>query len=148
VIRGMIVMRLASAVFLAFGLLFQASLGTASAADGRFDGRWGTTLTCRATNDAAKPYIFRFFTDVKDSMVHGEHGIAGQPDWLVIDGTIDSNGDSALIADGLMGNPDHTLGHVEVGSPYKYRIKAHFGGAHGTGERIGARVCILDLVKV
>ncbi len=141
-------MRLALAVSLTLGLSLPAWLGKASAADGRFDGRWGTTLTCRATNDAAKPYVFRFFTDVKDSVVHGEHGTAGQPDWLVIDGTIDAVGDSALIADGLTGNPDHTLGHVAVGSPYKYRIKAHFEGAHGTGERIGARVCILDLVRI
>ncbi len=62
----------------------------------------------------------------------------------IIDGTTDANGDAALIADGLTGNPDHTFGHVEVGRPYEYRINAHFYGANG----MGVRVCLLDLVKI
>ena len=141
-------MRRAAVFVLWVGLAVSSVGGAALSATSRFDGRWSVTLACQGTTDNALPYTFRFSAEVKNGALHGEHGVSGQPGWLVMDGDIDSGGDVALLADGLTGGPEYNLGHVSQGQAYTYRIKAHFDAAHGTGTRTsGARVCTLDFVR-
>ena len=43
----------------------------------RFDGTWGTTLTCADFKDdtgGAKGYTYRFLVQVKDGVLNGEYG--------------------------------------------------------------------------
>ena len=107
------------------------------------------TLTCEKASDGALGYVFQFPAEVKDGQLHGEHGIAGHPTWLVIDGHIDSAGDAAILADGLTGHPDYSLGRVVEGQAYTYRIKAHFDGARGAGTRVsGGRACKVEFFRL
>ncbi len=53
--------------------------GVALAADTRrFDGMWQTTVSCAAVRDALG-YSYRFVSTVKDGVLHGLRGAAGQP---------------------------------------------------------------------
>jgi len=115
----------------------------------RFDGNWTVTLACNRTIDGGLPYSYRFPAEVKGGAIHGEHGVAGQPAYLVIDGRIGADGEATMLADGLTNAPNYTLGRVPPGQPYTYRIKAHFGDTHGSGTRLsgGGRSCTLDFVK-
>jgi hypothetical protein len=83
----------------------------------RFDGAWAGAISCPA---------------------HVEDTGAGS---LKIDGPIQPDGTADLIATGRTGNPDYAVKHLAPGTPYSYRIKAHFDGARGPGTRLDSRRC-------
>ncbi len=142
-------MRRAAVFVLALAIVASPLAGRPAASAGSFDGHWAVTLTCEKASDGALGYVFQFPAEVKDGQLHGEHGIAGHPSWLAIDGQINSAGDAAILADGLTGLSDYNLGRVVQGAPYTYRIKAHFDGARGAGTRVsGARACKVEFLKV
>jgi hypothetical protein len=132
-------------------LLFVLCLTAASAQAGGFDGRWDVTLETPEYKDptgvTSLAYTFKFPAEVKDSVLHGEHGTKGEPAWLEITGTIGVDGNATLHAKGITGRPQYNLAHVATGRPYEYEVRAHFDGNHGTGSRIGGRISNYTFTK-
>jgi len=113
----------------------------------RFDGIWQTTVSCAAARDALG-YSFRFISTVKDGVLHGLHGTAGQPSSLQIDGTIEANGTGKLYAKGFVGSKEFVPGRdTPRGTEYDYNIDARFEGSTGAGTRIEGRPCSYQFVK-
>ena len=56
-------------------VLWSASASSATPGTGRFDGRWGVILVCPRAPDGALPWTFEFTADVKEAILHGEHGL-------------------------------------------------------------------------
>jgi hypothetical protein len=122
--------------------------GIARAADtNRFDGNWQTTVSCSAARDALG-YSFRFDSVVQHGVLHGLHGVAGQPSSLQIDGSIEPDGTGKLYAKGFTNSKEFVPGRVaERGTEYDYNIDAHFGALMGTGTRVEGRPCSYQFVK-
>jgi hypothetical protein len=122
--------------------------GAALAADTRrFDGEWQTTVSCEASRDALG-YSFRFVSTVKDGVLHGLHGTAGEAGSLEIDGKIGEDGVSKLYANGRTGSREYVPGRdTPRGTEYGYNIDAKFQGSTGTGTRIEGRPCTLQFEK-
>ena len=63
----------------------------------RFDGNWLTTLTCPAKGNT-EGYTWRFPSVIQNSKFRGEHGTAGEPGYLLIEGKIAEDGSAKLSA--------------------------------------------------
>jgi hypothetical protein len=135
-------------ILLALGFLPALLREPAYPAGAAFDGVWDVTVVCgNDPNSAAHGYKYDFTAQVKNGVLHGEHGVQGRPSWLAIDGTINAEGTAYISAVGLTGEPRATVGYVGQGTPYTYHINAHFDGARGSGSRIELRPCSYVFVK-
>jgi len=123
-------------ILLLFGLLSASGSASASAAadSGRFDGRWGVILVCPKAPDGALPFTFEFTAAVRQAMLHGEHGLAGRPGWLSLDGAIQPDGTANLEARGLTGDPHYNINQTTQAVPYEHDVSARFGASRGAGN--------------
>jgi hypothetical protein len=136
-------------------LLFACALiflpGTSIAAD-RFDGNWQTKLTCPPKGDT-QGYTWQFPGVIQNSVFHGEHGTAGQPGYLLIEGKIKEDGAAKLSANGIVASRKYARGiFAHQGEEYSYDIKAQFKETEGTGAKseglgIVGRTCSFEFVK-
>ena len=141
---------LAAALLTAGGASAQPSASPPSASATRFDGVWDTTVTCSDVNEngnRVKGYVLQFPVEVKDGNVHGLYGTDNAPTRLKLEGRIESDGSARLVARGLTGDPDYSLGRVQRSSPYVYSVKAHFEETRGSGQRVELRPCQLTFAK-
>jgi hypothetical protein len=127
-------------------LLLGIDAARADESPARFDGVWTTVVACAAT-DGAVPYSYEFSSTVKDSVLHGEHGIKGAPGWLQLDGRIMPDGSAAISAHGLVGKERAALGERPPGTPYRYQIDARFSDQSGTGHRVKGRTCTVSFSR-
>lgn len=120
-------------------------------AGGKYDGNWQTNLACEGKGETAG-YKWQFPSVIKDGVFHGQHGEAGGPGYLVIDGKIADDGSAKLSAKGTVEkNNAHGIFAMK-GNNYSYDIKAQFSDTKGTGARnegagILGRPCTFDFVK-
>jgi hypothetical protein len=114
---------------------------------GRFDGTWEVTLICPTHTDGALGYTYRFFAQVKDGFLRGQHGTEGRPGWLTLDGGIQPDGSAQIEARGLTGDPNYSVDRVPKTTPYRYHATARFDGSRGAGSRVETRICNLSFVK-
>ena len=142
---------IAKAAF-ATSLLLMATLPALAAGEpgNAFDGRWDVTLTCPPHNgdEDAKGYTHRFPAVVANGAFRGTHGSEGEPSWHLLTGTIGADGSAAMKLEGIVNNPDYSVGHAYRGKPYTYRVRAKFEATNGSGERIGKRKCDFRLKRV
>jgi len=123
-----------------------------SVAQERFDGNWLTKLTCPAKGNT-EGYTWEFPSVIQKSNFHGEHGTAGQPGYLLIEGKIKEDGSAKLSANGTVASRKYARGvFAHQGEDYSYDIKAQFKETEGTGTRsqglgIVGRPCTFDFVK-
>jgi hypothetical protein len=123
-----------------------------SAAAERFDGNWSTKLTCPAKGNT-EGYTWRFASVILDSNFRGEHGMAGEPGYLLIEGKIAENGSAKLSATGIVASRKYARGvFAHKGEDYSYDIKAQFKETEGEGTRneglgIVGRACTFEFVK-
>ena len=122
------------AVFGLLPVLWSVDAWPAAPDAGRFDGRWGVILVCPKAPDGALGWTMEFTADVKAAMLHGEHGVAGRPGWLTLDGRIQPDGSATLEARGVTGNPRYNLNQTVTGVPYEHDVTARFDGARATGN--------------
>lgn len=124
--------------------------GTAPArSDGgskKFDGKWSVTISCAAAGKALG-YNKTMFAVVTDGKFHAEDGVPGKPNFLAIDGDIESDGKAVLLAKGLTGKSQFTMNNSAEGSMYSYSINAQFDGAGGSGKRNELRPCNLVFAR-
>jgi len=111
-----------------------------------FDGIWNVTLIC-PTDKTTLGYTYHFAAQVKNGVLHGEHGTTNKPGWVALDGSIQADGTATLNAKGLTNIPIHAAYQVRTGTPYAYTVNAHFDKLRGNGERIELRACILSFIK-
>jgi hypothetical protein len=124
--------------------------GSAKAEPSRFDGPWRVTMTCPPHDDAdddAKGYTHQWSGEVVEGQLSATHGTEGQPGWHFLRGKISPNGDAALRLDGIVNNPKYAINDAPKGKPYTYRVKAHFDGSEGTGQRLTGRVCVFRFAR-
>jgi len=118
----------------------------------RFDGNWLTKLTCPPKGNT-EGYTLKFSSVIQNGNFHGEHGTAGQPGYLLIEGKINEDGKAKLSANGIVSSRKYARGVLaHKGEDYSYDIKAQLGETEGTGTRneglgIVGRACTFDFVK-
>jgi len=118
----------------------------------KYDGNWLTTLTC-PDKGKTEGYTWKFPGVVKDGNFRSEHGTAGEPGYLLIEGPIADDGSAKLSASGIVASRKYARGvFAHQGEDYNYKIKAQFKETEGTGTRdeglgIVGRPCTFDFVK-
>ena len=134
------VVRLACASLLAATLSMPVH---AEAPTSPFDGTWTLRMDCPSNSEAsgAKGYRFVFPATVTHGVLTATNGVEGQPGSLRIEGPIADDGDALLLARGRTGDPAYAVRQPSSGTPYTFRIQAHFGPTSGTGKRLETRVC-------
>jgi len=117
-----------------------------------FDGKWLTTLTCPAKG-STEGYTWKIPSMIQNGKFKGEHGTAGQPGYLLIEGPIAEDGSAKLSANGIVYSRKYARGvFAHEGENYSYNIKAKFKETEGSGARdeglgIVGRPCTFDFVK-
>jgi len=117
-----------------------------------FDGNWLTTLTCPAKGNT-EGYTWKIPSTIQNGNFKGEHGTAGQPGYLLIEGPVKEDGSAKLTANGIVGSKNYARGvFVREGADYSWDIKAQFKENTGTGTKgqglgIVGRTCTFDFVK-
>ena len=117
-----------------------------------FDGKWLTTLTCPAKG-STEGYTWKIPSVIQNGNFKGEHGTAGQPGYLLIEGPIAEDGSAKLSANGIVYSRTYARGvFAHEGENYSYNIKAKFKETEGSGARdeglgIVGRPCTFDFVK-
>ena len=125
--------------------------GVSIAGEG-FDGNWHTKLTCPSKGNT-QGYIWQFDSVVQNGNLRGEHGTAGEPGYLLIEGKIATDGRAKLSATGIVASRQYASGvFASKGEEYNYNIKAQFKQTEGAGTRdqglgIVGRPCTFDFVK-
>jgi hypothetical protein len=118
----------------------------------RFDGKWLTTMTCPAKGNT-EGYTWKLPSVVTSGNFRGEHGAAGEPGYLLIEGPIADNGVAKLSATGVVADRKYARGvFAHKGADYSYDIKAQFKETEGSGVRneglgIVGRACTFEFVK-
>ena len=118
----------------------------------RFDGKWLTKLACPAKG-STEGYTWQFASVIQNNNFRGEHGTAGEPGYLLIEGKIAENGSAKLTANGIVASRKYARGVLaHKGEEYSYNIKAEFKDTEGSGTRdtgvgIIGRPCTFDFVK-
>lgn len=121
-------------------------------ASDRFDGNWVTKMTCPA-KQMTEGYTWRFPSVVNDAHFRGEHGKAGEPGYLLLEGKISDDGSAKLTGNGIVADRKYAKGiFAAKGENYSYDVKAQFRETVGTGlkgEGLGiiGRACTFDFVK-
>lgn len=117
-----------------------------------FDGKWLTKLTCPEKGNT-EGYTWQFASVIQNGNFHGEHGTAGEPGYLLIEGKIAKDGGAKLSATGIVASRKYARGILaHKGAEYDYNIKAQFEDTKGTGTRdaglgVVGRPCTFDFVK-
>ena len=98
-------------------------------------------------------YTWRLASVILNSNFRGEHGTAGEPGYLLIEGKIAEDGSAKLSAAGIVASRKYARGVLaHKGEEYSYNIDAQFKETEGTGTRneglgIVGRACTLEFVK-
>jgi len=118
----------------------------------RFDGKWLTTYTCPAKGNT-EGFTWKFPSVITAGNLRGEHGTAGEPGYLLIEGPIAENGSAKLSATGIVASRKYARGaFAHGGADYSFEIKAQFKESEGTGTRneglgVYGRPCTFEFVK-
>ncbi|HEY7204435.1 MAG TPA: caspase family protein [Methylomirabilota bacterium] len=113
----------------------------------RFDGVWAVTVQCPAHGGAAG-YTKRLTAHVKDGALSAQQGSVGQPNSLMLSGTIQPDGKASIEARGTVGDSRNAAGALSRGTAYVYPVDAVFEEARGSGRRADdVRPCSLTFVK-
>jgi hypothetical protein len=123
-----------------------------SVAGEHFDGNWATKLTCPSKGNT-EGYSWQFASVIQNNNFRGEHGTAGQPGYLLIEGKIADDGSAKLSATGIVASRKYARGvFAHKGEEYNCDIKARFKETEGTGTKseglgIVGRACTFEFVK-
>ncbi len=132
--------------------LLVCASGYAQTEAGKFDGKWMTTLTCPAKGKT-EGYTIKMPSVITNYQFRGEHGAAGQPGYLLLEGKIAVDGTAKLNANGIVASRKYGTGiFTSEGTDYSYKVNAQFQEAQGSGMRdagrgIVGRPCTFEFVK-
>jgi hypothetical protein len=109
-----------------------------------FDGRWTVSLVCEDVRDKGvlvKGYTFNFFAAITEGKLSATYGTRGRPSSLALTGDVQQDGTADIVAKGFTADPDFSVGHVQSGTPYTYRMRGTFTTNSGIATRIELRPC-------
>lgn len=141
--------RTAVRLLMIYGLVFLPGILVAG---GRFDGKWLTKLTCPPKGNT-EGYTWEFPSMISDNNFRGEHGAAGEPGYLLIEGKIAEDGSAKLLANGIVKSRQYARGvFAHEGGNYSYDVKSQFKETEGTGTKsaglgIMGRTCTFEFAK-
>lgn len=133
-------------------ILLSSSIAMAQSSAGPFDGNWSTKLSCPAKG-STEGYTWQFPSVIQNSNFRGEHGTAGEPGYLLIEGKITQDGKAKLSANGIVASRKYGRGvFTHKGEDYSYNIHAEFKATEGTGTRdeglgVVGRPCTFEFTK-
>ena len=116
------------------------------------DGKWITTLTCPPKGNT-EGYTWKIPSEIVNGNFKAEHGTAGQPGYLLVEGPVGEDGAAKLAANGIVYSRQYARGvFAHEGENYTYNVKAQFKDTTGTGVRdqglgIVGRPCTFDFAK-
>lgn len=113
-----------------------------------FDGTWSVTQECEPAPGGARGFKWLYDARVTDGRLVGQYGTKDKPSSLTLTGRIQPDGTAMLMAAGLNGKSDYTLGFGQPGEKFSYPVSARFDGTRGTGVRTQGRTCRFSFVKV
>jgi hypothetical protein len=113
-----------------------------------FDGTWSVTQECEPAPGGARGFKWLYDATVKDGRLVGQYGTKDKPSSLTLTGRIQADGTAALMASGLNGKSDYTVGFGQPGEKFSYPVSARFEATRGTGLRTQGRTCRFSFVKV
>jgi len=85
------------------------SPGAGGSSAPRFDGKWLTKMSCPAKGNT-EGYTWQFPGAVDNGNFRGEHGTAGEPGYLLIEGKIAPDGNAKLSANGIVASRQYARG--------------------------------------
>jgi hypothetical protein len=124
----------------------QAADQNQSVGRAHFDGTWQAKISCSGAA-GAQGYTRQLTSQVKGGVFHGESGTEGQLNWTTVDGTIQLDGSSELLVQGIISDSVFAVGNASAGSKYSYHVLAKFEGTSGTGTRVELRPCSFTAFK-
>jgi hypothetical protein len=116
-------------------------------AAGPFDGTWSVTQDCPPAPDGARSYKFLFDATVQDGQLIGQYGTRDKPSSQTLSGRISRDGSARLMARGLSGKAENTLGFSQSGSAFSFPVTAQFDSRQGVGQRTAGRICNFSFVR-
>jgi len=106
------------------GGLRPAARGGISVAGEHFEGQWLNKLTCPPKGNK-EGFTWQIPSVIENSNFRGEHGTAGEPGYLLIEGKIAPDGGAKLAANGIVYSREYARGvFAHKGAEYSYDIKA------------------------
>ena len=127
-------------------------LPVAAFAGNSFDGKWQTAYTCPAKGNT-EGFTWKFTSEVVSGSLRGEHGTAGEPGYLLIEGRIKDDGSAKLSATGIVASRKYARGaFAHEGADYSFDAKAQFKETQGSATRneglgVYGRPCTFEFVK-
>jgi hypothetical protein len=138
-------MRVPSALIV---LLATVSLLHAPAQAASFDGNWSVTQECEPAPGGERGFKLEYAAQVKDGVLVGQYGTRDKPSSLTLTGRVQPDGTAKLMASGLTGKSDLTVGFGQPGEKFSYPVSARFEATRGTGLRTKGRTCRFTFVKL
>jgi hypothetical protein len=132
---------------LASAALVLTILSQAASAAEPFDGVWSVKQDCGITPDGARGYKFAFDAIVKDGNLEGHYGTKGAPSSETLTGKIEADGSGTLVAMGLTGTPETTIGFVKSGTHFAFPVSVRFEATKGSGIRTIGRPCQFSFTR-
>jgi hypothetical protein len=129
-------------------LLGATALPQAPARAAPFDGTWSVTQECEPAPGGARGFKWLYDATVKDGWLLGQYGSKDKPSSLTLAGRVQADGTAALMASGLNGKSEYTVGFGQPGEKFSYPVSARFEATRGTGIRTQGRTCRFSFVKV
>jgi len=129
-------------------LLAATSLSHAPVRAASFDGSWSVTQECEPAPGGARGFKWLYDAKVKDGVLVGQYGTKDKPSSLTLTGRVQPDGTAALMASGLNGKSDYTVGFGQPGEKFSYPVSARFEATRGTGLRTQGRTCRFAFVKL
>ena len=132
--------------------LLSCAIGLGQTEGGKFDGKWMTTVSC-PPKGKTEGYKIQLPSVIANYQFRGEHGAAGQPGYLLLEGKIAADGTAKLNANGIVSSRKYGTGiFTSEGTDYSYKVNAQFQERQGSGMRdagrgIVGRPCTFEFVK-
>lgn len=124
------------------------ALPQVSTAAGPFDGTWSVTQDCTAgAQGGARGYKYLFDVVVTNGNLSGQYGTKGHPASETLTGRVEPDGSASLVATGLTGKSETTIGFVQPGTPFSFPAEARFEATKGSGKRTVGRPCAFTFIK-
>jgi hypothetical protein len=136
-------MRILTAIALLGALVFSPAVAQTTS----FDGTWSVTQDCEPAPGGARGFKWSYDATVKEGRLVGQYGTKDKPSSLTLTGQIQPDGSAPLMASGLNGKSDYTLGFGQPGERFSYPVSARFEVTRGTGIRNQGRTCRFTFVK-
>jgi Protein kinase domain len=112
-----------------------------------FDGKWSVYTICDAFQ-GQQGFEHTYEMTVKDGVIHGEDGLAGEAGSGALTGWIAANGDVTATYAGKVGETRKIAADAAVGSPVTFNMTGHVYDGRGSAKQNTFRPCSITFVQL